>query len=424
MSFEFYKAKVDKVLLFFIVASHNFFALSGFDIKTFQYIHLLIFGTLIWATLSNNKYKPKDSCAKWITCLVLLPLLSVYSCNVINGQSIGLSLVVYRMHLGWLVFFYLYKRHLPLPTILKTIFVAGMGYALITLVQQITYPIAPFGQRTVGSAYSENFGGAAERRMGFYRFMVGGLYYAVLAFFFVMVSAKIPHKKVLLAILGVGIIACGTRTAMFSVFVAVVFYYLFSKNVKYKYPILVLLLVATTVFYFMADAIFGRLANVGDDLEDGRMPSYYFYWNEITQSPLAFLFGNGLPNAASAYGRRVDRLGNSHVTPSDIGMVGTMYYWGAIYVVAYLVFALKWMFNKRLSILYKSLILIFLIRCPIAPILWEIDGFMLQGILFYLCNVDIHGKSYTLNNAKNRLKNHFFPALSHDSGNRIDSFRA
>ena len=98
MAIDFYKAKVDKVLMFFLVASFNFYQIVGVDLKVFQYIHILIFGWLIYVALFNKKRIPGQCCSKTILVLMHLPLLSVYSCNVINGQSVGLSLIVYRMH--------------------------------------------------------------------------------------------------------------------------------------------------------------------------------------------------------------------------------------------------------------------------------------------------------------------------------------
>ena len=83
---------------------------------------------------------------------------------------------------------------------------------------------------------------------------------------------------------------------------------------------------------------------------------------------------------------RADYYGDFHVTPSDIGIVGTMYYWGAIYVITYLLIMFRWLMNRRLSLFYKAILLSFLICCPIAGFLWEIEGFMLQGLLFYLCD--------------------------------------
>lgn len=386
---SFIQAKVDGVLLFFLIASTNLFSFGQIDLKYYQYVHLAILGILVYVSCFNKKSLPRSYHVRSVLLLMFLPLASVYSCYVINGQDVGLSLVVYRMHLGWLLYFYLSKKRLPLDSIVKTVFVVGMGYCMITLLQQITYPIAPFGSRAIGSAYATDKIGGVERRMGFWRFMVGGLYYGVLALFFV-VRSSVPYRKILFLLLFLSIVASGNRQTIFSVFISLVFYYAFSKNISNKWLIMLFTCVVCLFVYIFADSIFGRLTNVSGDLEDGRMPSYIFYWQEIIKSPMAFLLGNGLPNGASSYGMRADYYGDFHVTPSDIGIVGTMYYWGAIYVITYLLIMFRWLMNRRLSLFYKAILLSFLICSPIAGFLWEIEGFMLQGLLFYLCDREIY----------------------------------
>lgn len=372
-----------------IIASTNFFSYSKVDLKTFQYIHLIVFALILYATFFrriNDKAKYGYH-YKSIIVLTLLPLLSLYSCYVINGQSYAQSLIIYRMHLGWLIYFYLWNHKIPYDQILKTIFIVGSLYMIITLIQQITYPNAPFGERTIGTDYSENWSGGVERRMGFYRFAVDGAYYGVLTFFFI-INNKVKHKKILFVLLALSIVATGNRQTFFSVFVAMCFYYLFTNNIKYKSFIIILIGLFSLFIYMFADQIFGNLLHIQNDFDESRMPSYIFYWNEICKSPLTLLFGNGLPNSGSLYGQRIDMYGNFHVTPSDIGLVGTMYYWGVLYVLFYLVFAIRWLFNKDLSVVYKAIILSFLISSPIGSFLWEISGFLLQGILFYLCDVN------------------------------------
>lgn len=391
--------KTDYLLLFMIIASLNFYSLSWVELKVYQYIHLFIFAILIFYTFfkrNRNKIN-RHFHYKSISLLVALPLLSFYSCNVINGQSYSQSLVVYRMHLGWLVYFYLWNNNIQYERILKTVFIAGIIYMIITLGQQITYPFAPFGERTFGTSYSQLFVEAGiEKRMGLYRFAVTGLYYGILSFF-IVINNKQKNKALLFCLLAISIVASGNRQTMFSVFVAVCYYYLFTNNVKYKYLIIIFIVLISLFVYVYADQIFGRLANVQMDMDEGRMPSYIFYWNEICKSPLTILFGNGLSNGASEYGQRIDMLYNVRVTPSDIGIVGTMYYWGGIYVLTYLLFAIRWMFNKNLSVVYKAIILSFLICSPIAVFLWEINGFMLQGILFYLCDLNTSRNRNILN---------------------------
>lgn len=384
------KRHIDWTLFWFIILSINLFRFIGFDLRIYQYIHLIIFFNLLWVTFFKHRNYINSFHYKSIFLITFLPLLSIYSCYIINGQSYFTSLTIFRMHLGWLIYFYLWYKKLSSETVLYTILLVGLIYVAITLIQQITYPFAPFGGRTIGSNYSENFSGGVERRMGFYRFAVGGLYYGILAFFIVLAN-KLRHRKVLLLLLAVGIVASGNRQTMFSVFISVIYYYMFDKHIRYRGMIMFLMVLMGGFLYVFSDSIFGRLSNVGEDLEAGRMPSFIFYTEKILQSPLSFYLGNGLPGS-SEYGRRIDVYEGLLVTPSDIGIVGTAYYWGVLYVGIYLFFMFRWMMNKHLSTLYKAMVLSFLICSPIASFLFEIEGFLLQGILFYLCDLDIYSK--------------------------------
>lgn len=394
------KAKIDWVLFFFIVVSLNLFKYTGFVLEQYQYVHLFVFAWILYVTFFKcSKHDLAGHNYKQILLMTFLPLLSIYSCYAINDQSFTTSLVVFRMHLGWMVYFYLLHKKVSLSSVLKTILIVGCFSTAITLIQQVTYPFAPFGERTVGTAYAEEKAMGVERRMGFYRFHVGGIYYCVLSIFIILAN-NVRHRVVLLFLFALGIVASGNRQIMFSVFAAVVYYYLFSKNVKHKFLIMSVIFIACIFVYTFADAIFGRLANVSGDLESGRMPSYIFYLDKIMQSPLAFLFGNGLPGN-SEYGLRIDIYENFHVTPSDIGLVGTAYYWGVLYVGVYIFFIVRWLLNKKLSIYCKAIFFTFLVMSPVGAFLFEIEGFLLQGILFYLCYLDVHqGKIKQLSTTK------------------------
>ena len=387
-SFSFLKEQVDKPLLFFFIAATNLFDIAGIDLKIFQFIHLFIMGWMVLSVSSNMWHVPRGFRSWQVIVLMLLPLLSVYSCQVLHGQAISLSLIVYRMHLGWVIYFYLSQKQIPLSVIAKTVFIVGLGYTLITLLQQITYPFAPFGSRTLGSAYSSDKVGGVERRMGFWRFMVGGMYFAIIALFF-CIRNQISHKKIIVFLFILGIVASGNRQTMFSVFTGIIIFLLFSRNVKHKFLISITLCFGCVFLSLYADAIFGKLANVSGDLNGGRMPSYIFFWNKITNSSMSFWMGNGLGSSGSLYGSEENYYDNFPVTPSDIGIVGTMYYWGGLYVIAYIVCVVRYLLSRRLDVFYKAILFSFLVSCPIASYLWEFDGFMIQGLLFYLCDMDI-----------------------------------
>ena len=193
-----------------------------------------------------------------------------------------------------------------------------------------------------------------------------------------------------MGILAISIIASGNRQTMFSVFLAFCYYVLYNKKVKHRFPIIVCLLVIIYLLYYYADAIFGSLVNVKDDFESARLVSVVFFWDEVTQNWLSFLFGNGLGHSSSAYGNEIYYVDGQRAIFSDVGMLGTMYLWGALYVAAYYILAVKMFFNKYLSAHLKAVLLSFLVASPIAFFLFEIGGMLLQGILFYLCDLDIY----------------------------------
>lgn len=92
-------------LYFISIATINFFSLSYFDLKIYQYVHLLIIVFFIYQIfLKYDKY-PKNLNSIYVLALLITPLFSVYSGYVLRGLPISDSLIVYRMHLGWLVFF-------------------------------------------------------------------------------------------------------------------------------------------------------------------------------------------------------------------------------------------------------------------------------------------------------------------------------
>ena len=379
-------------LLFTIVFSINLWALVWFDIKFYQYIHLFIMLFFIWNVIINTN-KRLDQCFSkpFVLALLLLPLLSVYSCKVLHNQSITASLIVWRMHIGWLLYFILWYKKINEQQCIKIICYIGIIYTLITLVQQITYPFAPFGERTIGSGYIENVaGGAIEKRLGFYRFMVGGISYAIAAFFICLAKkAHYKHMNLLVLCLVIGIIACGNRQTMASVFVAYWFYVLYRNNIKYRIVYTILIVCIILFLYSFRETLLGSLANVSEDLETGRSFSYIYYFNEYISNPLSIFLGNGVGHESSEYGSDVIYFDNHRVILSDIGMMGTLYYWGIIYVLTYFIAVFRFLKNRYLDSHLKAIMLTHILVSWISTPLWEFGGIIFQALLFYYCDINI-----------------------------------
>lgn len=387
------KEKIPSWLFYVTIFSTNLWALSWFDLKIYQIFHLTIMIFLIWNIFKYNKRKNSHQyfSKSFVIALCLLPLLSVYSCKTLHEQSIIASLTVWRMHLGWLLYFTLWYKKINEQQCIKIICYIGIIYTFITLVQQITYPFAPFGIRTIGSNYSENlFGGVVEKRMGFYRFGIEGLQYAIAALF-ICIAKKIGNKyrKFLILCLTLGIIACGNRQTMASVFIAYCYYLLYRNNVKHKLLYIIFISSIIFILYSYRTTLFGSLANVAEDLESGRSFSYIYYFNEYISNPLSIICGNGVGHASSSYGSETIYFNNRMVVLADTGMLSTLYYWGLIYVLTYIIAILRFLKNKYLDIHIKAIMLAPILVSWIGTPLWEFNGFIFQALLFYYADINI-----------------------------------
>lgn len=375
-------------LLWCFIFLYNFWSLSWIDSRSFQYTHLIILAFFIITILKTRQEDNYAIFSKQIKLFIILPLLSIPACYVLNGQSIESSIIIYRMHLGWLLYFVLSAKDVSEEQIIRVVVCMALAYACIVLIQQVTYPFAPFGERTVGTQYAEHFAGGVERRFGFYRFLVSGHVFAVLALL-LAISHQWETKKIVIIILMLSIVATGSRQLTASTFAAISFYYIFSKENNHKLLYLCLVGILFMIFSIYGDDIMGNRANISEDLEDGRMHSYIYYFNKITDNSTAFFFGNGLPSPHSIYGKTREYFMNKPVTPSDIGMLGTWYYWGGIYVCAYLFFMIRLLFNRYLDLYLKSFVLFFLLTVWVGTPLWEIWGMASQALFIYLCELNI-----------------------------------
>lgn len=401
------KIKTCKWLLLVLAFSTSLWSFSLLDMKVFQYFHILIICYFFVIVLRNKRRMPSSFHYVAVLILMLLPLCSIVPCYMYHGQAIKLSLIIYRMHLGWLIYFVLWYKKVSLLKVLKVVFIIAIVYTIISLVQQITYPFAPFGGRTVGTDFASDLMGGVEKRMGFYRFLVGGSAYCMMASLLLIGIQKTLKKGYFYSAMlffVLGILALGSRTTLLSYALAVAFCYLFNKDTNYKILYFILIVVASYIFYAYSSQIFGKLANIKDDLDEGRLESYLYYFKEIFGNTTCLLWGNGLPHAESQYGIDTALLmRNSHIIWTDIGFLGTGFNWGFLYVGFYMFMVFKFVFNKYLDIAYKAILLMPIFICVIQSPLWEFSGFVYQGVLFYLCDMNI--LSNKIKNNENRLYN-------------------
>lgn len=390
-------------LVICLILLNNFWSFTGLDLKVYQYAHLMVLAYFVYIIAIGRKTVkiPKGTHSLWMICLMLTPLLSVYSSYILLGRHVADSLIVYRMHLGFLLYFVLWYKQVTMKQLMQIFIILGFGYAFLTIVQQVTFPFAPFGMRAGASEYVSAHGGEVERRLGFYRFEIMGVLCAiVLAVMVFTKEIKLPMWQKI--ILFVSLVASGNRRVIgISALAMGLCWFLNNKSYK-RFLYLALALVAFWIVYTFRFEIFGSLANWSEDLEEGRGHSYDYYLACALSDSMATLMGWGLPHEGDGSRNIFESyIDGKPVVLADIGLVACFFYWGIFYIISLVGLFLSLALNKNLDGALKSVAIGILAFLWIYFISWEINGTSFIAMFAYACDLSIIKKrQLSFNNLK------------------------
>lgn len=367
----------------------NFFDYQGIEFKYVQYVHLVFISYFIYDSFLKHRKKIYNRSFNLLIILMsFLPLLSVIPAYLLHGQSVTDTLVVHRMHLGWLIFFVLNNKFFSQEQVFKGMFMIGMVSTFIFLAEQITYPYTPFGLRGAMAQDVIDSGQGVERRFGFYRLLVSGFEFLA-PLFFLSIANVIKVKKWVLVMMAVAFLGTGTRTILASMAVSFGYLLLYDRKIKHRNLLITLSLFVGAIVYLNFNSIFGHLANASDAYEYGREHSYIYYFAEYIRNPLSILLGNGLPRGDSF---ETVYINYKPIVITDIGIVANLYLWGLIYVATLLGFIVYFLFSPRLDKPYKAYLIMKIFQTPVLLPVWEIASTTLWGVFFYLCYLNIQSK--------------------------------
>lgn len=377
-----------------LILLNNFWSFTGLELKIYQYAHLVVLAYFVYVILVGRKSVeiPKGTHSLWMILLLLTPLLSVYSGHILLGRHISDSLIVYRMHLGFMLYFVLWYKQVTMKQLMSVFMILGFGYAFLTIAQQVTFPFAPFGMRAGASGYVSDHGGEVERRLGFYRFeIMGGLYAIVLSVMVFTKKIKLPMWQK--AILFVSLVASGNRRVIGISGLAIgLCWFLNNKSYK-RFLYLAIALVVFWLIYTFRFELFGSLANWSEDLEDGRGHSYEYYLSVALSDPMATWMGWGLPHEGDGSRNIFETyIDGKPVVLADIGLVACFFYWGIFYVISLVGLFLSLALNKNLDGALKSVAIGILAFLWIYFISWEMNGTSFIAMFAYACDLSIANK--------------------------------
>lgn len=377
-----------------LILLNNFWSFTGLELKIYQYAHLVVLAYFVYVVLVGRKSVeiPKGTHSLWMILLLLTPLLSVYSGHILLGRHISDSLIVYRMHLGFMLYFVLWYKQVTMKQLMSVFMILGFGYAFLTIAQQVTFPFAPFGMRAGASGYVSDHGGEVERRLGFYRFEIMGVLCAIVLSVIVFTKEiKLPMWQQ--AILFVSLVASGNRRVIgISGLAMGLCWFLNNKSYK-RFLYLALALVVFWLIYTFRFELFGSLANWSEDLEDGRGHSYEYYLSVALSDPMATWMGWGLPHEGDGSRNIFETyIDGKPVVLADIGLVACFFYWGLFYVISLVGLFLSLALNKNLDGALKSVAIGILAFLWIYFISWEMNGTSFIAMFAYACDLSIANK--------------------------------
>lgn len=353
-------------------------------------------------------HRPNNTLCHFRTLVLLLmwiPFISIFNSWFLYSQPPSRSFVLLLSQSTWIIYFLLYKYKIQEITILKVFFLIALFLVGIQIVQQFTYPNAPFGTMSPDVMIEKKAVEAAEQRNGLWRFRMhqNGYYTAPILFaMWVWVRNKVnPKLVVFIGLMLASIYLTLTRQVMFAC-ILTIFCSMFMGQKKINVAALLFGLVLIAGLYAYYDVLFSKLAEQTqeDSNEDNvRLLAASLLWGESIQTPLTFLFGYGLPDAASQYGIHMYKLRTFFgIYTTDVGFVGQIFERGFIYVcVCYYMLGKLFFTMKRkiplyvrMFVMYAGVMSIMIFPCitPAQNIVWV--------MLLYVCDLHINKSSLAI----------------------------
>ena len=329
-----------------------------------------------------------------VILFLLMPIISAYAALHFHDQPMQLTANIVRSFLFWLFYFVLHIYNVPAQKIVKMAVVCGGIWAMITIVQQFTFPTYFFYMRS-----DEDYKGGIYRN-GVYRFMIMGLHFGTFLLLYSFHRFLITRKTIFLAATLVALLGFyyyGTRQFALASFGCMFVATLLVKGKAkvYAFSLAGLLVLVLLVFGEQLFASYVEMTKeqwqYGENVRSLCAEFYlYDYWPHWT----AQITGNGPSHAASPYGREMKYILNYFkFYRSDVGLIGGFSEYGIFYVINVIWLNIKGLRSKWYQYDDQYLRLVYLYALILIPTNESYADAM--GIPFYCILMYLTEKAYT-----------------------------
>ncbi len=277
--------------------------------------------------------------------ILLGVFLSMFMAQWGHDQSISTTIIAQRFMYFYLMYWVLHSVKPKIEDLEKIIYWLGITFSVFYLIQFFLYPTVVFDVRI-----------APDR--GTVRIFLTGFTFLVLAYFLTLnkLFEYFSIEKLFSLFLFISIlILMGTRQVIFSVILLTLLNVLFSKKVKSK--VLIVLLISAAIFpvIILFQEIFLSLIELSKSqteslAENVRIRAAVFFLTELFPNTFSYFTGNGADSTNSYYGFLIQMYRDAYgFYQSDIGIIGDYTRFGALFVLGAFMILFKIIFGKITS---------------------------------------------------------------------------
>jgi len=321
------------IISFIIIASLSMFNIAFLGEGVIKVLELAGIGAIILVILLQFVYNKGEGFTysfKWEIILIFVGvLLSMLMANSGHDQGFGTTIIAQRFMYFYLFYFALHLIKISDSDLEKMMVFLAVAHVIFYMMQFMAHPTKIFDVRT------------SEDR-GTLRIFLPGLSYLLLAYFYVLnrLFKDFSAGKLALLFFFFSIfVLMGTRQIILSMFMLTMINVLFSKRVKSKSLILLLVMLSIIPIVFMFQDIFLNMLSVSTEQSEGfeediRVRAATFFLTDLFPNKIAYITGNGTDSASSTYGMMIQTYRDTFgFYQSDVGLIGDYSKFGAFFLI-------------------------------------------------------------------------------------------
>lgn len=381
-----------KLIIFFIVlASLELFNLSAFETNSIKVFQIIGIGTIVLITLIHLVYPYDNTFIKNFNVEIFLMFaaltLSMFMAQWGHGQSVTTTLIAQRFMYFYLVYYALHAINISLEDLQNIILSIAIAFSLLYLLQFMLYPNILLDVRITDDRNT-------------IRIFMPGFTYLILAYFMILNQLfkyfSLSKLFIILMFLSI-LILMGTRQIIFTMILLTLMSILFSRMVKSKILVFILVALSVTSLIIIFQDIFVSLLDLSKHqskniAENVRIKAAIFFLTELFPNKFSYITGNGADSTNSIYGTMIQMYRDAFgFYQSDIGIIGDYTKFGLPFIIGSFMIlykAIRWVISDGLVYIKYfyicTLLLLFTGGGPFA----QADSIVAICMTLYLLDVD------------------------------------